>query len=312
MRPAEVTDASGADFAAGDTDAGAYVAHGAAGAVMLAPTVAGEFTGTDVPAGWAVTPYTEGGTGTLGRDGLTLDGARVASDAVFKGPSRVLDFRATFASRPDQHAGFGIDYLQAPWLMFSTKWGRRLYARAHHVFTDDKRITGTWFDGPHDFRIEWNLLDVTFFVDEERAAYLLVPVPGYMRATAANQRVGGAPLLVEWMRVSPYAAAGSFTSRVLDAGATVEWTGATWRAAIPEATTLGLSVRTGQIPEPGGAWSSWRRLSGPGATMGDASRYLQYRAELATTNAGRTPVLHQVSFGHRPGSPADDPDHGKA
>jgi len=302
VRPGEVTDGSAAAFAAGVTDAGAYVARTAEGQVVLAPSVAGEFTGDDLPSGWSVTPYVEGGTATIGDGRLTLDGARVSCDPVFRGPPRVLDFRATFAARPDQQAGFGIDYVQAPWVTFGTKWGRQLYGRTHHVLFEDKRLPGTWFGEPHDFRIDWNLLEITFSVDGERAAHLLVPVPGYARAVAANPRIGGPPLEVEWMRVSPYAAAGTFTSRVLDAGSTVFWTDATWRADVPAATTLALSVRTGEVARPGRSWSAWRHLpdtGAVGAVAGDASRYLQYRADLATDDAGRTPVLHRVSFRHR-------------
>ncbi|MDQ6726520.1 MAG: hypothetical protein M3066_10205 [Actinomycetota bacterium] len=301
MRPGQVSDASGADFGAGETDAGAYVTRTACGGVMLAPSVVAEFTGAEMPAGWTVTPYAEGGTGVIGHGRLSLDGARVGSDVVFRGPPRVLDFRATFAARPDQLAGFGIDYVQAPWVTFSTKWGRRLYARTHHVLLEDKRLPGSWLGETHDFRIEWNLLDINFDIDGERVAHLLVPVPGYARAVVANQRVGGPPLEVEWVRVSPYAATGTFTSRVLDAGsgAGVEWTEATWTATVPEGTALDLSVRTGEDGRAGREWSQWRPLPGPGATVGGASRYLQYRVAMATDDVGRTPVLREIAFGHR-------------
>jgi len=299
VSPAEVNDGSAADFAAGATDAGAYVTRTAAGGIMLAPASAAEFTGTEMPAGWTVTAYCEGGSGRLGNGRLTLDGARVTCDTVFRGPRRVLDFSATFAARPDQHAGFGIDYLQPPWVMFSTKWGRRLYARTHHVLVEDKRVPGSWLGGPHHYRIEWNYLDITFSIDGERAAYLLVPVPGYMRAAAGNQRLGGAPLEVEWMRVSPYAAAGTFTSRVLDAGAVVEWLDAAWKADLPEGTSMSLSARTGDVPTPGPTWSSWRPVVQPGWAEGAASRYLQYRAEMSTTEEGRTPIVQRVTFLHR-------------
>ena len=303
MRPGEVTDGSADDFAAGSTDAGAYVARTTAGEVLLAPAAAAEFTGDELPAGWTITPYHDGGGGSLGDGHLTLDGARVACDRVFRGPPRAVDFSATFAARPDQHAGFGIDYVNAPWVTFSTKWGRRLYARTHLVTLEDKRIGGAWLGAPHHFRIEWNVLDIMFTIDGERAAYLLVPVPGYMAVVAANQRLGGAPLHVDWMRVSPYATAGVFTSRVLDGGAVVAWSDATWEAVVPAATTLALSVRTGDAARPGRTWSPWRRLASPGASVGAASRYLQYRARMATTDDRATPVLRRVTFRHAPPQP---------
>jgi len=298
--PAEVTDGSTADFGAGSTDAGAYVARTSCGEVLLAPSVAAEFTGDELPPGWSVTPYEDGGTGILGDGRITLDGARVASDAVFRGPPRTVDFRATFAARPDQHAGFGIDYVTVPWVMFSTKWGRRLYARTHLVGIEDKKLAGAWIGEPHHFRLEWNVLDIVFLVDGERAAYVLVPVPGYMRAVAANQRLGGAPLQVEWMRVSPYARSGIFTSRVLDAGEAVAWLDATWQADVPPATTLRLFSRTGDVERPDRTWSTWRHVATPGTTVGATSRYLQYRARMATADDRTTPVLRRVAFRHRP------------
>ena len=140
MSPGEVTDGSAADFAAGSPGAGAYVARTACGEVILAPDEAAEFTGDELPPGWTVTPYREGGTGRLGEGRITLDGAWVGCDRVFRGPPRVLDFAATFGARPDQHAGFGVDYVRVPWVMFSTKWGRGLYARSHHVLVEDKIV----------------------------------------------------------------------------------------------------------------------------------------------------------------------------
>jgi hypothetical protein len=301
---AEIADGSTADFAAGTTDAGAYVARTGSGEVMLAPTEAAEFTGDELPAGWTVTPYHEGGSGFLGDGRITLDGARVGCDTVFRGPPRAVDFSATFAARPDQHAGFGIDYTEVPWVMFSTKWGRRLYARTHLIGIEDKKLAGAWLGGAHHFRIEWNVLDINFLVDGERAAYLLVPVPGYMRAVAANQRLGGPPLQVEWMRVSPYATAGTFRSRVLDAGGAVDWLDATWQADVPAAATLRLSVRTGDGARPDRTWSPWRRLAAAGAPVDATSRYLQYRARMTTSDERATPVLRRVAFRHRPALPA--------
>ncbi len=281
----------------GSIEGGAYVTAGRE--VILRPGAVADFTGPRLPAGWTVTSYQPGGGARLSGTGITLDGAWVGCESVFRGPPRAVDFSATFAARPDQHAGFGLDYIHVPWVMFSTKWGRRLYARSHHVLIEDKKVTGDWFGQPHHFRIVWNLLDITFFIDGERVAYLLVPVPGYMRAVAGNQRVGGPPLEVQWMRVSPYAAAGTFTSAVLDAGAIVEWLDATCRTDVPAATSVRLSVRTGDVEVPGPGWSEWKAVDGMGGPVGATTRYLQYRADLATNDVGTTPVLKEVTFRHR-------------
>ena len=293
MPPAEVTDCSAADFSAGSIDGGAYIARTGAGEVLLRPKVAGEFTGDTLPAGWTVTPWKEGGSATLGGGMLILDGARVGCDPLLPSP-RSLELSAVFAARPDQHAGFGTNFDDVPWVMFSTKWGRRLYGRTHLLNVEDKKLPGQWFDGPHRFRIDWNVLDIVFSIDGERIAYLLVPVPGYMRALAGNQRLGTEPLQIEWMRLSPYAPAGCFTSRVLDPGTVVDWQDLTWEADVPEVTWLDVQVRTGHTAEPGSTWSPWTPVAWSGGRVAATARFLQYRADMATTDPAWTPVLHRV------------------
>jgi len=291
--PSELHDGSAADFAAGSTDAGAYVARSVAGEVILTPSVAGEFTGDTLPAGWTVEPWVEGGTGTLDGRGLLLDGAKVGCDPLLLSP-RSLEISALFAARPDQLAGLGVDFVLEPWVMFSTKWGRRVYGRTHLLQIEDRKLSADWFGAPHVFRIDWNVLDIVFSVDGARQAHLMIPVPGYMRALAANQRLGTEPLRIEWMRLSPYAPAGRFTSRVFDAGAPSVWEALSWDAGVPECSSLTMEVRTGDVARPGSTWSPWRRLARSGDGVGATSRYLQYRARLATTDPSWTPVLHRV------------------
>ncbi|HEX2048077.1 MAG TPA: hypothetical protein VHF27_09945 [Acidimicrobiales bacterium] len=293
MPPGELTDCSAADFSAGTADDGAHIPPTRDGEVILRPKLAGEFTGEELPEGWTVTPWREGGTATLGDGMLTLDGARVGCDPLLLSP-RSLEMSVVFAARPDQHAGFGVDFVDVPWVMFSTKWGRRLYGRTHLLNIEDKRLPGQWFDGPHRYRIDWNVLDIVFSVDDQRLAQILVPVPGYMRALAGNQRLGTEPLRVEWMRLSPYAPSGCFTSRILDAGTVVDWQALTWQAEVPAGTRLDVHVRTGDVAVPDRRWSPWRPVAGPGDDVGRTARYLQYRADLATADPAWTPVLHEV------------------
>ena len=306
MAPAELIDGSTADFAAGATDSGAYVARTLAGEVILAPKLAAEFTGDELPEGWSVTPWVEGGTATLGDGMLSLDGARVGCDPVLLSP-RSLEMSAVFAPRPDQHAGFGTDFVDVPWVMFSTKWGRCLYARTHLLTLEDRKLSAGWFDAPHVFRIDWNILDIIFSVDGARVAHLMVPMPGYMRALAGNRRLGTQPLRIEWMRVSPYEPCGCFTSRVLDAGSTVDWHAVTWNADVPEPTSVALEVRTGDIGRPDPAWSPWTPLARAGDALSARSRFAQYRAHLTTTDPSWTPVLREVRLAYSPaGSGAAD------
>lgn len=297
MPVSEVVDGSAADFAAGTTDAGAHVA----GEVILTPYLAGDFTGDTMPEGWTVEPWVPGGTGTLADGLLLLDGAKVGCDPLLQSP-RSLEISAVFAARPDQDAGFGTNFVDVPWVMFSTKWGRRLYGRTHLLSLEDKRMSGEWFGAPHRFRIDWNVLDIVFWVDGARQAHLMIPVPGYMRALAANQRLGNEPLRIAWMRLSPYAPSGRFTSRVLDAGAPVAWGDVSWDADVPDGTTLALEARAGDVVRPGRSWTPWRTLARTGAEVGATARFLQYRATLATGDPGWTPALRRVTARYSAGA----------
>ncbi len=290
---AELIDGSAGDFAAGCTDAGAYVARTLVSEVILAPKIAAEFTGDTLPDGWTVTPWVDGGTGTLGGGMLALDGARVGCDPLLLSP-RSLEISAVLAARPDQHIGLGTDFVDVPWVMFSSKWGRRLYARTHLLTVEDKRLAGSWFEAPHVFRIDWNVLDLVFWVDGTRLAHLMIPMPGHMRALAGNQRLGTEPLRIEWMRLSPYPPSGRFTSRVLDAATEVDWRTVSWDADVPASTSLAVQVRTGDVPRPGRSWSPWKVVGHSGDTLAATSRYLQYRVDLATADPSWTPVLRSV------------------
>ncbi len=311
VSPAELIDGSAADFSAGCTDAGAYVAPTFRSEVILAPKMAAEFTGDVLPDGWTVTPWVDGGTGTLEDGMLSLDGASVRCEPILLSP-RSLEFSAVFAARPDQHAGFGTNFVDVPWVMFSTKWGRRLYGRTHLLNVDDKKLAGDWFDAPHRFRIDWNILDIAFSIDGTRLAHLMVPMPGHMRPLAANQRLGQQPLRIEWMRVSPFEPSGRFTSRVLDAGTVADWRRVSWEADVPERTSLVMHVRTGDVARPGRTWSPWRPVRQSGDAVAAASRFLQYRVDLATTDPAWTPVLREVCFGYSAAGSGDAAGSGES
>ena len=290
----DVGDSSAADFRSGSTDAGASVTTTALAEVVLTPAVCADFTGPDLPPGWFARPWVDGGTVHFD-GGLVIDGALVGHDALITG-GRSLDFCATFNERPDQHAGFGFDYVNVPWCMFSTKWGRRLYARTNFTLVEDKKLPGEWFGAAHRYRIDWRFLYVDFAIDGDRLAHLLVPMPPSMRPLVGNRRRGGPPLVLHWLRMSPYPPAGRFTSRVLDAGEPVGWTGADWAADVPDGAGLALRWRSGDTPRPDRSWSRWSTL---GAGMERSSRYAQYRADLSTTDPAVTPALRSVTLRYR-------------
>lgn len=304
-----VGDRRAEDFAAATVSPGVYRPTRSA-EVLLAPAMAAEFGGSQLPNGWSLRNWggvgqPAGSTSDADEDGLVLDGALAAHGEPVRG-GRSLEFSGCFSARPDQHVGFGVDYVHPPWAMFSTKWGRRLYARTNFTLSEDKMLAGDWLGDFHRYRIDWRPLDLVYSIDGAKVAQLLVPMPAYMRPLAGNRRSGGSPLTLEWMRMSPYQRVGRLTSRVLDAGRRVQWKEVHWDSDTPPGTTLAVAVRTADEVDGGQRWSPWTMVAAPGplgSPAGDSrARLLQYQVDLATQDPSTTPVLRRVEARYsRPG-----------
>jgi hypothetical protein len=305
--PASVSDTTASDFGAGSPGADTYVAETGNGDVILKPTVGAEFSGSALPGGWTGTAWAAGGSATVSGDTLTVDGARAGTDALY-GPGRSLEYVATFNAAPNQHIGFGITYNDTPYAIFSTAGGSSLQARTHTgVAETNTTIPGGWLAARHRYRIEWNTSSVVFSIDGAQVASHPVSVGGTLRPLASDYGVGGGALTVDWLRMSPYPASGTFVSRVFDAGATVTWSTLSWTSDTPAGTSVKMSVRTGDTPTPDGTWSAFSPVSTSGGTIGASARYIQYRAEPATTDAGRTPALADVTISYGTGGSAPPP-----
>ena len=109
--------------------------------------------------------------------------------------------------------------------------------------------------------------------------------------------IGGAPnVVVNWIRLTPYAASSVFTSRVFDALVPVNWTSASWNADLPAGTSLVVSVRRGTTPTPDGTWTAWTPVATSGAAIGGTSRYIQYQVTLSTTDPAQSPALRDLTL----------------
>ena len=297
MPSPSVGDTTVADFSAGTTDAGTAIAAIGDGDVILAPTVNEEFAGNSLPAGWSSNLFSPpSGSAVVSGGSLVVDGADAATDASYA-PGRALEFVATFGSAHFQHVGF-VNALafDGDWIIFSTKdTSDSLYAR-----TSDGQFTlipGTWLNAPHRYRIEWNASNVLFFADGSLVATHAVSIAGPLRPVASDADPGGPALSVDWIRMTPYAASGSFTSRVLDAGQSVPWSTLSWNAVTPTGTSIALSVRQGDTAVPDGSWTAFASVAN-GGSIGGSSRYVQYRADLSTTDPTQTPVLQSVALSY--------------
>ena len=295
-----------ADFGAGtpgaDTSVGASGA-GADGEVQLRPAVGEEFGGSALPGAWFATPWEGGGGATVSGGSLLVNGARAGTIADFA-PGRTLEFGATFGAAPFQHVGFGVDYNDAPWAMFSTGGGSLpvgLYARTAGPSSSNTPIPGVSPTDPHRYRIVWKPSSIDYFVDGANVATHDIALSGALRPLASDFSSSPPDVAVHWLRMSPYAATGTFVSRVFDGGqAGTDWLTLARTASVPGAASLTLATRSGDTATLDGSWSDWQAVGAADAIASPNARYLQYRAVMAGGDDAVTPTLERVTVGYRP------------
>jgi hypothetical protein len=117
---------------------------------------------------------------------------------------------------------------------------------------------------------------------------------GHVFAVWEDRRVSGGRIYAS--SSSHYVNQGTYTSPVLDTGGAARWGALSWSAVKPSNTTLTFQVRSGNSPTPDATWSAW---SGPITTSGAVipapiARYVQYQANLATTNHLVSPIVEEV------------------
>jgi hypothetical protein len=288
-------DTSMSDFAAGNGTCRVVPFPNGAG-VILAPTVDVEFSGTALPNDWVSNLWTPSGSAVV-TDGLvTIDGASIATNVGYP-QGTALDFIATFSGAQFQHAGFVNDVLfNTPWMLFTTSNGNALYA---FIYGQPLvAIPGNWLGAPHRFRIAWNAGSVVFSVDGSVVPAQNVMVPGNLVLGASDLNAGDGSLLINEMRVSPYASQCTFTSRVLDSGSSATWSNISWITDNPPNTSLSFSYRTGDTPVPDATWSSFTGIPSSGSPITGSSRYIQYAAALASSDPTATPALESVTIAY--------------
>src|SRR5262249_60201362 len=104
---------------------------------------------------------------------------------------------------------------------------------------------------PPLFRIGRKTSSADYFTGGSLVASHPLTVTGPMRPIAASDfNEFGGNVTVNWMRMTPYAANGTFLSRVFDAGSPVDWHSIQWSAVTPVGTSVAIAVRTGSTPVP--------------------------------------------------------------
>jgi len=108
---------------------------------------------------------------------------------------------------------------------------------------------------------------------------------------------GDGTLAVDWIRMTPYAASGSYISQVYDAGVQVAWQVLQAAAEIPAGTSVIVDVRTGDTATPDATWTVFRAVT-PGDSIASFARYAQYRVRLATSDPGSTPTVKEIALAY--------------
>ena len=285
------------DFNAGVLDAGAYISDTSGGELILKPTVATEFSGTALPAGWLSTANITQGTAVVANGVLTLQGTQITSTTLY-GVGRSLELSATLFGEPDQTVGLLLAH-------FNTKTNGTavsLYARTVTSPVIETLIAANFANVPHRYRIDWNATNIVYSIDGVVVATHKVNFPAAVKMTVIASdwmRDDTGKLVVDWMRLTPYAAAGVYTSKVFDAGFIATWMNATWTAATPAGTAAVVSYRTGNTPTPDATWTAFTTAAAPGAVLTGQSRYLQFKIPETTNNAAQTAVVTDLTVVYR-------------
>ena len=294
------TDTTVGDFGGGSPDANTYISETGNGELTLKPTEGQEFSGgPGLPAGWDSSNWDGGGSATVSSGQLRVNGSRASTTATYPA-GRSLEFVATFNAATFQHVGFTSDNFASDiYAIFSTGnttdqiRARTNFGGGEQSFTIPGLSPGT----PHLYRIEWDAGEVRYYVDGALVATHTGSFGPNLRPTVSDGSSAAPELSVDWLRMSPYPASGTFDSRVFDAGAgqSVNWGALTWSSATPSGTDLAMSVRTGNTPTPDGSWSDFAPIGSSGGDIPGTSRFVQYRAVLNSSDSTKTPALNDVT-----------------
>ncbi|MBE2225107.1 MAG: family 16 glycosylhydrolase, partial [Anaerolineae bacterium] len=298
----EFGDTTATEFAV-NTSNTCYIGEADDGELLLVPTVGEEFSGPGLPVGWSSIPWTSGGGATVSGGQLSVDGALFATDSYY-GPGRTLEFVATFGADTYQHIGFGQDFEVAgteTWAIFGTlNSTTSLYARTNNLgdmndFQIPIPLSGSWIGSAHNYRINWGVSSIEFYIDGSLVHSQPVTISTDMRPAISDYNLPAPSIDVDWIRMSPYSSSCVFDSRSINAGASTTWADLDWTGSVPLNTTADFYTRVSD--DINGPWSDWALVDGAGNLTGIVDgQYIQYRIELASTDDSVTPIIEDVTL----------------
>ncbi|HXU13393.1 MAG TPA: family 16 glycosylhydrolase, partial [Candidatus Binatia bacterium] len=209
--PASFTDTTSADFSSGTPDAATYVSETADGEVILAPAFGTEFSGDSLPAGmFTMQWFPPSGVATFAGGKVTIDGVLLGTDA-FYGPGRSLEFSGNIGGASLDSLGLGTNLTAAPWGVFRTGlFVFNLMTSTNDGTAQSGNVPGAVFDAFHRYRIDWAAGGVSYYVDGALVITNTNSPTADMRPLFSNLFFGGKNNTLDWVRLTPYASAGTF------------------------------------------------------------------------------------------------------
>ena len=299
---AAVTESTVTQFGAGSGTDTTVVDEGD-GEVILTPALVETFAGSDLPSGWESDNAAGGETAVV--DGaLTVDGAAARTTAGYEATAgRFVEFVATFTAEGGQVVGLSDGAAEAGdmFALFGTNDdGTSVVAITGDgtATSDEANIEAATLGEPHRYRVDWGTSEVVFSVDEVPIHTEEMAIAGPMVVLAGDTTPDSPLVGLEWVRVGPYAASGSFTSHVLDAADTSVWGAVAWTASeLPEGSALAVEFRSGDVAAPDETWSAFTAVATGEVPDVPPGRYAQYRVLATSTDPRYTPTLEAITIG---------------
>lgn len=283
---APLVDDSAADFSAGVQSNTTVAGDGSVEIRRTTDTQTEEFT--EYPSGWTNTP-----SGSSGSNGQSLIVRGQLTSIWISEPGDRLEFTATYSGAEGQYIGLAEGAASATFAIV----GGQLVARTVVGGAEIGRTAAGVNPGvAHVYGIERRGSTINYFVDGAEVA-VHGAIPGDVRVAANGVDAPGGPnsVVLDSMRFAyPFVASGIFVSRVFDGGDRFErWRTIAVALRQPPGTSVAIQTRT--APAATGPWSPWQAPGAGGDVVSPDQRYLQYTAELASSERASSPSLERVT-----------------
>jgi len=105
---------------------------------------------------------------------------------------------------------------------FQHQRGGQLYARTNTgASNQDTALGSRWLGTSHRYRVDWNTSNTVYSIDGTVVATHALATSTAQRPLTSDLTPTGGAVVVDWLRMTPYAASGTFLSRPFDAGSSV-------------------------------------------------------------------------------------------